>query len=80
LEFRSIYGIHVAIRIIPKECVDAANSEYVDRAILQPLAREYPTEDAAVSEIARRSAELTLPKGTSTLSATSTAKIRSFAT
>src|SRR3954465_7358731 len=42
----------------------AGNSEYLDRAMLQPLTREFPTEDAAVAEIARRTAELVLPKGT----------------
>jgi fructose-1,6-bisphosphatase-3 len=45
-------------------CMPASNSEYLDRAMLQPLAREFPTEDAAVAEIARRTAELVLPKGT----------------
>src|SRR5262245_18944990 len=40
------------------------SSEYLDRAALESLARDFPTEDAAVSEIARKSAELSLPKGT----------------
>src|SRR6516164_1414105 len=31
---------------------------------LRPLARQFPTLDSAVAEIARLSAELTLPKGT----------------
>src|SRR6478672_6556388 len=33
-------------------------------ATLEPLAREVPNIDSAVAEIARLSAELTLPKGT----------------
>ena len=33
-------------------------------ATLEPLAREVPNSDSAVAEIARLSAELTLPKGT----------------
>jgi fructose-1,6-bisphosphatase-3 len=33
-------------------------------AVLQPLARQYPTIDAALAALARLSAELTLPKGT----------------
>lgn len=35
-----------------------------DLALLGPLARDYPTLDAAVAEVARLSAELTLPKQT----------------
>ena len=34
-----------------------------DRAVLLPLAAEFPNEDRAVAEIARLAAELTLPKG-----------------
>jgi fructose-1,6-bisphosphatase-3 len=33
-------------------------------ATLEPLAREIPNIDSAVAEIARLSAQLTLPKGT----------------
>ena len=35
----------------------------MDLAALRPLARRFPTPDAALAEIARLSAELTLPKG-----------------
>jgi hypothetical protein len=35
-----------------------------DVAVLRPLSRQFPNIDAAVAEIARLSAELTLPKGT----------------
>ena len=35
-----------------------------DLALLEPLARDYPTLDAVVAEVARLSAELTLPKET----------------
>ena len=35
-----------------------------ERVVLLPLAREFPNEDTAIAEIARLSAELTLPKGT----------------
>src|SRR5215472_1957255 len=33
-------------------------------AVLEPLAREFPNVDSAIAEIARLSAELTLPQGT----------------
>ena len=36
----------------------------MDLAALRPLARQFPTPDAALAEVARLSAELTLPKGT----------------
>lgn len=36
----------------------------VEIAILEPLAREFPNIDSAIAEIARLSAELTLPQGT----------------
>src|SRR5205823_8599070 len=42
---------------------DATGGAY-QRAVLAQLAKQYPSEDAALSEIARLSAELTLPKGT----------------
>ena len=32
-------------------------------AVLEPLAREFPNVDSAIAEIARLSAELTLPQG-----------------
>jgi fructose-1,6-bisphosphatase-3 len=35
-----------------------------DLAVLRPLARQYPRIDSALAEMARLSAELTLPKGT----------------
>ena len=45
---------------------ESRNVAEVDRdlAILRPLARQYPNLDAALGEIARLSAELTLPKET----------------
>src|SRR5690242_16934314 len=35
-----------------------------ERAVLEPLARQFPNTDTALAEIARLSAELTLPRGT----------------
>ncbi len=35
-----------------------------ERTVLQPLSRQFPNSDAALAEIARLSAELTLPRGT----------------
>jgi fructose-1,6-bisphosphatase III len=40
-----------------------AGSREQELAILRPLARRFPSPDAALAEIARLSAELTLPKG-----------------
>jgi fructose-1,6-bisphosphatase-3 len=43
---------------------DDSQARDFELAILDPLAREVPNIDSAVAEIARLSAELTLPKGT----------------
>ena len=40
-----------------------ASSREQELAILRPLARRFPSPDATLAEIARLSAELTLPKG-----------------
>ena len=45
----------------PKNDAELADFEL---ATLEPLAREIPNIDSAVAEIARLSAQLTLPKGT----------------
>lgn len=42
---------------------DALKARQYELAILQPLARQFPNIDAAIAEVARLSAELTLPKG-----------------
>src|SRR5215472_13171416 len=42
---------------------DAQHRDF-ELATLEPLAREMPTVDTAIAEIARFSAELTLPRGT----------------
>jgi fructose-1,6-bisphosphatase-3 len=42
----------------------AEPSQALEKAMLRHLSRQYPTIDAAVAEIARLAAELTLPKGT----------------
>ncbi len=46
--------------------VENQNLQAVDRdlAVLRPLARQYPSLDAVLAEVARLSAELTLPKET----------------
>src|ERR1700726_2926461 len=43
---------------------DDSQARDFELATLEPLAREFPNIDSAVAEIARLSAELTLPKGT----------------
>jgi fructose-1,6-bisphosphatase III len=43
---------------------DDSQAREFELATLEPLAREFPNIDSAVAEIARLSAELTLPKGT----------------
>src|SRR6476659_4986534 len=43
---------------------DDSQARDFELATLEPLAREVPNIDSAVAEIARLSAELTLPKGT----------------
>src|SRR5438477_6137851 len=43
--------------------IDINDHDY-EIATLRPLSRQFPTIDAAIAEIARFSAELTLPKGT----------------
>src|SRR5208282_4815456 len=43
---------------------DDSRTRDFELATLQPLAREVPNSDSAVAEIARLSAQLTLPKGT----------------
>jgi len=43
---------------------DDLKAHQYELAVLQPLARQFPNIDAAVAEIARLSAQLTLPKGT----------------
>jgi fructose-1,6-bisphosphatase-3 len=43
---------------------DAGTLSDHERAALRPLARQFPTLDAALAEVARLSAELTLPMGT----------------
>src|ERR1700732_2519249 len=43
---------------------DDSQARDFELATLEPLAREFPKIDSAVAEIARLSAELTLPKGT----------------
>ena len=42
---------------------DDSQARDFELATLEPLAREVPNIDSAVAEIARLSAELTLPKG-----------------
>src|SRR5580704_1509528 len=44
--------------------IDDGLARDFELATLEPLAREIPNVDSAVAEIARLSAELTLPKGT----------------
>ena len=43
--------------------IDFSSPDF-EMAVLRPLARQFPNQDAASSEIARLSAEATLPKGT----------------
>ena len=43
--------------------IDDSQDRDFELATLEPLAREVPNIDSAVAEIARLSAELTLPKG-----------------
>src|SRR3569832_398584 len=47
----------------PQHALDLKALEQ-ELAVLRPLAGQYPSIDAAAAEIARLSAELTLPKGT----------------
>ncbi len=49
---------------MPTEAASDRHSASWERAILSPIAQDFPTIDAAVAEIARLSAELTLQKGT----------------
>jgi fructose-1,6-bisphosphatase III len=49
---------------LPTSPVEESQARDLELAILEPLAREVPNIDSAIAEIARLSAELTLPKGT----------------
>src|ERR1700760_1538229 len=57
-------GVRTVDQSLSTESTDDDQVRDFELATLEPLAREVPNIDSAVAEIARLSAELTLPKGT----------------